>query len=364
MSGAGRRRSGPGASPSPRAAAAVLGLLLAACGGEAAPPLPAPPEPAGRPFHRGMVYGIFGRSGDAFHRENMDAMAALGVDSVQLVVPRSMRTVRDSSLSPDDPHVTPSRESLEQAVAAARARGMRLFLFPIIYVHELTDEDWRGTLAPADPEAWWVDYTVFILEEARWAASRGIEILSVGSELCSLEGETDRWRELVRQVRAVYPGLVTYSANWDHLDVMAFADALDLLGMNAYFEVGRDRPGDARAEAPTVAGLAARWEPILDGVERWSRRHGKPVLVTEVGYPSRAGATLDPWNHLGEGAVDVAAQEQGYRAFILAWSRRPWLAGVYFYLWWDDPAEGGRGYTPRGKPAAGTLRRWYTQGQP
>ena len=52
------------------------------------------------------------------------------------------------------------------------------------------------------------------------------------------------------------------------------------------------------------------------------------------------------------------------RTQLTALTGRPWLAGVYFYMWWDDPADGGIGYTPRGKPAAATLRRWYTQGLP
>jgi hypothetical protein len=267
-----------------------------------------------------------------------------------------MDNVRATTLSADDPHVTPSRESLSQAVTQAHRLGMRVLLFPILFIRELTDDDWRGTLAPADLDLWWEAYTTFILEAARWAAARQVESFSVGSELCSLEADTARWRELIRQVRRVYPGEVTYSANWDHLEVLQFADDLDVLGMNAYFEIGR--PGAGLAE------LVANWQPILDDVERWQRRHGKPVVVTEVGYPSRAGATVDPWNYLGEGEVDVEEQELGYRAFMTAWSTRPWLAGAYFYLWWDDPDDGGRGYTPREKPAARTLRQWYTSRQP
>ena len=135
---------------------------------------------------------------------------------------------------------------------------------------------------------------------------------------------------------------------------MTFAPLLDLAGMNAYFEVG--------SAPPSVAAMEQRWAAILPEVEAWQRRHGRPILVTEVGYPSRKGGTIDPWNHAARGEPDVAEQEMGYRAFIRAWSGRPWLAGVYFYMWWDDPEDGGTGYTPRGKPAAATLGRWYTEG--
>ncbi len=166
----------------------------------------------------------------------------------------------------------------------------------------------------------------------------------------------DRWRALIAAVRSVYPGRITYSANWDQLEVMTFGDALDFLGMNAYFEVGD--------EGPTLYGMLANWQEPLATVSRWQARHGKPVVVTEIGYPSREGGTVDPWNYRGQGGADAEEQDLGYRAFITAWAAQPWLAGVYFYYWWDDPTDGGRGYTPRGKPAARTVFRWYTSPVP
>ncbi|MCZ6599473.1 MAG: hypothetical protein O7A07_01395 [Acidobacteria bacterium] len=338
--------------------AAIL-LVLGASGGHSPGPLPMPPGlPAqvdGIPYQRGMVYGIFGRHGMEFHRANLIALHDLGVDSVQMVVPHSMETIHATTISGGDPDLTPSRESLEQAVELAHNLGLRVFIFPIVFVRHLDEDEWRGVLAPSDWDAWWDAYEAFILDEARWAAAHQVEIFSVGSELLSTEAMEGRWRDLVAQVRLIFPGLVTYSANWDHLDVIGFADTLDFLGMNAYFEVG-----DA---APTLEGLLQAWSHSLSGVARWQARHGKPVVVTEIGYPSRRGGTIDPWNYLGTGEPDVNEQDLGYRAFILAWRSRPWYAGAYFYMWWDD-AQGGRGYTPRGKPAAETLRRWYTLGQP
>ena len=88
------------------------------------------------------------------------------------------------------------------------------------------------------------------------------------------------------------------------------------------------------------------------------------MVVTEIGYQSRRGATLEPWNYDAPGEVAPEEQELGYRAFMLAWGGEPWFAGAYFYLWWKDAQDQGRGYTPEGKPAAETLRRWYTKEQP
>jgi hypothetical protein len=349
-----------------RGAAALLALAL----GCSAPPAPAPaaPDAAGQvllpeqevaplpPFQRGMVYGIFGREGTEFHRKNLEEIRDLGVDSIQIVVPRAMKTIHSTTISPDDATLTPSRHSLEQAVAEARRLDLRVFLFPIVFVRNLEEGEWRGVLAPDDWDVWWENYRAFILEEARWAEEHQVEFFSVGSELLSTEAMEDRWRQLLSDVRGIYGGLLTYSANWDQLEVIGFTDALDFLGMNAYFEVGDG--------APTLPGLLHRWQEPVATVAAWQARHRKPVVITEIGYPSRRGGTVNPWDYLDPGPADVEEQDLGYQAFILAWRDQPWLAGTYFYMWWDDSQEGGRGYTPREKPAARTLSRWYTSPEP
>ena len=318
--------------------------------GSGTPPLPT--GVGGRPFQRGMVYGVFSRSGRDFHRTNLKAMRALGVDSIEIVVPRTMATVRSTSLSAANPWVTPSRESLEQAVAEAHRLGMRVLLFPIVFIEELEGDEWRGALAPRDWELWWRNYAAFILAEARWAERHAVEMLSVGSELSSAERFTQHWVDLIAEVRQVYSGLVTYSANWDHLQSLEFAARTDFIGMNAYHEIG--------SAEPDLETMVRRWNRILREVQVWQATHGRPVVVTEIGYQSRRGTTLYPWDYLAGGPADPAEQDLGYRAFIQAWSGMPWLAGTYFYLWWDEQ-DGGRGYTPRGKPAGRTLKRWYTQ---
>ncbi|MFQ5720312.1 MAG: hypothetical protein ACE5IK_12255 [Acidobacteriota bacterium] len=320
---------------------------------EAAGPAPLLPQAIdGMPFQRGMVYGIFGRSGRRFHRANLEALEALGVDSIEIVIPRAMDTIHSTELTDTDPWVTPSRESLEQAVDEAHRLGMRVLLLPILFIQHLSGEEWRGSLEPADWDRWWENYDAFIVDEAAWAARQNVEMFSVGSELCSTERFTDRWAELIGRVREVFGGRVTYSANWDHLEQLGFASLTDFVGMNAYHEVGKN--------GTDVAALVAAWDVILPRVEAWQQRVRRPLVVTEVGYQSRHGTTRAPWDYLGEGAPDPAEQDRAYRAFIEAWSRVPGLAGTYFYIWWDED-DGGRGYTPRGKPAAETLKRWYNQ---
>ncbi len=299
-----------------------------------------------------MVLGIFSRTAPEYFRATVQELQDLGVNSISLIVPKVQKDVRSTGFY-DDPWITPADGSLRLAAREAHRQGMTVFLFPIVYVEKLGEGEWRGTLAPASWDEWFRNYDEMVLHYARLAAEERIEFFSVGSELCSTERFRDRWRGLIRKVRRVYPGQITYSANWDHLDPVSFGAELDFLGMNAYYEVGK-------GDSPEIDSMVARWKEIQKGVRSWRAANGgKPLVITEVGYPSRTGASRDPWNYFGEGDPDEEEQRKCYEAFVRAWKGETMLQGVYFYLWWGEGGAGDKDYTPRGKSAEEVIRNWY-----
>ncbi|HET9481327.1 MAG TPA: hypothetical protein VFP98_06175 [Candidatus Polarisedimenticolia bacterium] len=311
--------------------------------------------PAPRSFERGMVFGLFARNDPAHTDRGLAEMKALGVDSICIMIPWVIPDVRSTSMAPRN-DMTPSDASLVYAMRKAHGMGMTVLLMPFLYVDRMEEGEWRGTLAPGDWNVWFERYGEFVLHYAALAGEHKVAYFSVGSELCSTESRREDWLRLIGRVRHVYKGLVTYSANWDHRDSLSFAASLDLLGMNAYFELSRD-------EEPGEADLAAAWSRLREDIEAWRRPFGKRLLITEVGYPSRRGTASDPWNYDKPDPVpDPAGQLACYRAFRTAWSGDPALQGVYFYIWWGDGGPGDTGYTPRGKPAEQVIRDWYTGG--
>ncbi|MBI3448085.1 MAG: hypothetical protein HY049_04070 [Acidobacteria bacterium] len=302
-------------------------------------------------FQHGMVLGLFSRTDPELIGRALAELREMGVDSVSIAIPWATPDARSIRIAPR-PDMTPGDASLRLAIREAHRAGMRVLLLPLIYVDRADEADWRGTLAPPDWGAWFTAYDRMIIRYAALAASEKVEYFSVGSELCSTEGRRDDWRVLIAKVRRVYRGLVTYSANWDHRDEITFGESLDFLGMNAYF------PLSANPDA-TLEDLAMAWTPIREEVERWRSNLGLKVVVTEVGYPSRRGAALNPWAYDAPGAADPGVQGRCYAAFARAWTGYPALAGVYFYMWWGDGGPDDTGYTPRGKPAAAVLSRWY-----
>ena len=211
---------------------------------------------------------------------------------------------------------------------------------------------WRGKLVPRDGAAWWASYKRFILHYAVLSSDEGASMFSVGSELGNMEPDDGRWRALIGEVRGVFGGALTYSANWDHFTHVGFWDALDYVGVNAYHPITRD-PKASEAE------LLSAWRLIRDRVLGWRAFVGRPLLFTEIGYPSVDGGAVRPYAHAARGRVDLEEQRRAYQAFVDAWDDQPDLGGVFVWLWTGDGGPADAGYSPRGKPAERVLRRWF-----
>jgi hypothetical protein len=322
---------------------------------------------------RGVSLGLFSEDPGWSYRPLLDEIAATGADHVELVIAWYLEDVHACSIH-GHPRYTAPPAVIEQAIRDAHAAGLRVFLFPIIRLESARNADeWRGTLAPTDRDALFASYTRAMLRLARLAQRTRVELLSVGSELSSLDGERAPWEKLVAAVRAVYRGPLTYSANWDHFRRVAIYDLLDYAGLCGYFALApapakaSQRPGPTPAPPTSEAELARAWRNLRAQLERFRERVGRPLLFTEVGYLSQRGAAAWPWAEGAREPVDLDEQRRCYRAFRSAWQDAlpSLLAGLYFWNWYGWGGPSSRGYSPRGKPAADEIRALFrTDGAP
>jgi hypothetical protein len=116
---------------------------------------------------------------------------------------------------------------------------------------------WRGTLAPADVDAWWQSYERLHHPRRRLAAAHGPPRWW-SARLGSTEHWRERWYHLISRVRRTFKGRLLYSANWDHWQEVSFWDRLDGLGVTGYFEL--TQRDDADVATLTAAWRAARRE--------------------------------------------------------------------------------------------------------
>jgi hypothetical protein len=308
------------------------------------------------PKQRGIALGLYSEDPDWSYGYFLDEIKSAGASHVAIVVPWYMKTSRSYEIY-RHPRYTAPMSTVERTVADARARGLEVFLFPILRVEDQSDGGWRGSLEPRDLDAFYRNYTEYILRFARMAERLSIPLLSVGSELNTMDLHEARWRRIIAAVRQIYRGQLTYSANWDHYYRVRFWDAVDHVGVTGYFElVNKDIDPP---EAPELQRLIHTWREHYMRLMRFLYRVDKPLILTEVGYLSQRGAAARPWNEGAQEPLDLDEQRRCYEAFRRVWDDEPRLSGAYFWNWfgWGGPTS--KEYTPRGKPAAQEIATWY-----
>ncbi|RZJ90037.1 MAG: hypothetical protein EON88_19025, partial [Brevundimonas sp.] len=186
---------------------------------------------------------------------------------------------------------TPSDESVRQAVAELKARGLEVTLYPFIFM-DASGYPWRGRIAGRDGVNAAADVASFFGEADGWGLRRlarhyaaladdtGADGLLIGSELRGLTWTRDaagghpavaQLRTLAAECRAIAPGVaLSYAADWSeyfghqsgdgtvtfHLDPL-WADAnIDYVGIDWYAPLTDWRGGDGGVDAALFEGPA------------------------------------------------------------------------------------------------------------
>jgi hypothetical protein len=290
--------------------------------------------------------------------KQLDAFSRLGANAVSLM-PFAFQP------GPDRPDLRflnrgPSSETdigLVHAARAARARGIRVLWKPHVWV---AGASWPGEIAmksEADWAAWWRSYRRYVLHHALLARWAGADLFCAGVELSKTIGREAEWRDLIAAVRLFYPGPVTYAANWyGDLETVRFWDRLDYIGVDAYFPLA-EKPGAGKAELEPGA------RQVAERLARASRRFGKPILLTEVGFAAKKEAWMEP--HAEGGSYSEEDQAAAYEALLAALDHHPWLAGTFVWKAFSAPgADSGReaDFRFQGRKAEGAIRRYYGGG--
>ncbi len=244
---------------------------------------------------------------------------------------------------------------LERAVELADRAGVRLFWKPhLAYWGSFT---WRGDIDFGDDEEAWhrffAGYSQFIVDQARFAQRAGVELFAVGVEVEKTTRYETEWRHLIAAVRQVFSGEITYAANWDTLDRVPFWDAVDLIGVHAYFPLAEEND-------PGRESLRRGWDRPLAQLEELSSRFRKPVLVAEVGYNRSPDAARAPWEHTIRNSVQSRTLRQ--RLIEVALERleaTPFIRGMFWWKWMPGDPRHDRNFSMKDPEAREALRRYW-----
>ncbi len=244
-----------------------------------------------------------------------------------------------------------------EQISSARIMGLQIMVKPHIWVR---GQGWAGEFE-LDSEKEWQDweqsYSRYILTYAEVADSLNVDMFCIGTEYRkAVVARPEFWKQLISQVREIYSGPITYAANWDNFHRVTFWAELDYIGIDAYFPL-------SEVIKPDIDDLNAGWTDHRDALRNVSRIYDKPILFTEFGYQSVEGAAGNHWE-ANTDIIDLGIQEIAYQSlFEVFWSEE-WFAGGFLWKWHFKDARGGpqdSGFTPQGKPAARTIRNWYSR---
>lgn len=250
-----------------------------------------------------------------------------------------------------------------QTIRNAQENRLKVALKPHIWV---MGEGWTGDFdleTEAEWKSWESDYEDYILSMASVADTLAVELFCIGLELRHpVRKRPEFWTALIRKVRNVYCGEITYGANWDNFEAVPFWDELDYISLHAYFPL-------SQRETPGKSELLRAWNEPFQRIEKLSKKVGKPVLFTEYGYRSVDRTAWKQWElpnqHTNAGAANLDAQYNALDAIYEKFWNEPWFAGGFLWKWYDKHEEAGgskhSGYTPQNKPAEKLVKQQFSQ---
>ena len=340
------------------AAFTAAGTGLAACGFAGV----SRRDPTRAPFMHGLT--LAGLAGTDFAEQRasrlVESSVATGADWIS-VAPGWYQPAQDANHVRPDPTRTTPDDDVRRLIDRAHTAGLRVMLKPFV---DSDDGVWRGEFRPADPAAWFADYTSMTRHYADVAESAGADLFCLGTDLGFAEtAPAADWQALIVDIRRRFGGPLTYAASHapssgsgGYANVPFWND-LDFIGVNAYFPLA-DR-------LISHAQLADAWNVWLEEIESWraERKLDRPVIFTELGYRSAATAATQPRaaDPVKPHEVDLDLQANLYTAFFGLPYRREALQGVFWWRWDPDTTDAnGAEFPPNGKPAESVLRRAYT----
>ena len=232
---------------------------------------------------------------------------------------------------------------LRQVIADAHAVGLKVLVKPHLWSRDFSGPNakWHGDIAmssDADWDEWFRQYGQYIVAQAKLAAGTKAEAFCVGVEYGKTVAQEARWRKLIADVRAVYAGKITYAASFAEWKNVPWWDAVDCIGIDAYFPVATTRKAGEEE-------LRAGWAKVYAELEPFVRRTGKQVCFTELGYSASADAGMTPWAY-GVVDEDVAYQARLYKVALEEAAKRDWVVGVFVWKWFSSDRQSGRRRDP------------------
>jgi hypothetical protein len=247
-------------------------------------------------------------------------------------------------------------DGIEKTATEFHKKQIKIMLKPQIWI---PNGGFTGKIEMTSEQNWIAfekSYGIFILDFAMIAQNGNFEMFCIGTELNNFViSRPEYWQQLIQKIKKIYKGKITYAENWDTYKNVPFINELDYIGIDAYFELSKEK-------TPTVAAIEKKWIPIKAAIKNLSLKYKKPILFTEFGYQSKDFTTAQPWNHSVVNGINLMGQKNALEALFNQFWKEKWFAGGFLWKWYDKKNAGGlndNDYTIQNKPAQKLVSDWY-----
>jgi len=299
-------------------------------------------------------------SRDSLHVEQVKSLMSVHANYVAIMPFGFIRNADDPEVhfNSDRQWFGETVEGSKQYIRTLHSQGLEVMMKPQIWIGHGV---FTGHFSVESEEAWKVlenSYANFILTYARVAEEEKADLLCIGTEMEAFhKNRPEFWNGLIKEVREVYKGKITYAANWDEYKDVPFWTDLDFVGIDAYFPV-------ALSETPSLDEAKAGWAKWKDEMEELSLAVDKQILFTEYGYRSLDYAGKEPWEtQRHDEQMNAQAQSNLLMALYEELWDESWFSGGFLWKWHIrqgrmDPNDNNR-FTPQNKPAEEVVRSYY-----
>lgn len=250
-------------------------------------------------------------------------------------------------------------EGVNQTIKLAREQNQKIMIKPQIWFRGGL---YTGHFELGSEKEWQLfeeNYSRYILKFAEVAQQSNAELFCIGTELETFVSKRpEYWKNLIKEVREVYKGKLTYAANWDAYKKTWIWQDLDYIGVDAYFPLTNQKN-------VTLDSARYVWNYWVSEMREVAERFNKKVILTEWGYRSIDFAAKEPWRSDNENRTrNDNNQVVLYKSmFQEVWSQ-DFIAGGFVWKWFPHLQKLERstdiGYTPQFKAAEEELRYQYS----
>lgn len=304
---------------------------------------------------KGITFYPFAPRGSFIKGEVRTSLSVMkertGADTVVLVPAGIQQTPQSVEIDWQSPQ-TVSDSELCELIRYAKTLGLKVFLKPTV---NCANGVWRAHInffdeeVPCEPKwsEWFRAYTEFQMHYARIAEELHCEMFITGCEMVMSERREREWRSLIKAVKEVYHGPVSYNTDKYQEHNVSWWDCVDVISSSGYY------PADD-------------WENQLDRIEKVVRRYKKPFFFAEAGCMSTAGSREVPNNWELHGEVDLEGQRVWYENMFTAVTKRDWIKGAVLWSWDGRLYDGWKAkedlhYEFYQKPAEAVIRKYFTE---